>query len=403
MKLLVKVFVVVILFALLGAVIGGLATQKSYVLLAVGNTTMETSLWFAVAVILSFFVVFGGGALALFKGLSTSKKFLNWRETRRRQSAAAQTKDGFLQLAQGSWGKAEDLLKASFRNDEEALLGYLGAARAANEQGKNDERDAYLKRAKELNPSAAIAIDTSRASMQLDKGQFPQAAETLSAISGKDSRHPFVLSLMQRAYLGSNDWSSLRQLMPLLRQFKVLDEDSLNRLEKDCYIALMTAVGSKRKKDEDATPYVNDLVRLLEEAPASLHRSASVLCAYARALLALGEEDRAANLLSAEMPAVWSDEAVTLYGQIKSTEPAKQLIQAENWLPGRDNNEALLLALGRLALSGGLPEKAKGYLEQSLSVRKSAEVYAELGRVFSVMGDDKAGNEAFVLSLELAQ
>ena len=402
MKLLVKLFTVVILFALLGAVVGGLATQKSYVLLAVGNTTMETSLWFAVAVIFSFLIVFGGGGLALFKGLNTSKKFLNWREARRRQSAAAQTKDGFLQLAQGSWGEAEELLKASFRNDEEALLGYFGAARAANEQGKNDERDAYLKRAKELNPTAALAIDTSRASMQLDRGQYPQAVQTLSGISSKDGRHPFVLLLMQRAYLGTNDWSSLRQLMPLLRQFKVLDEDSLNRLEKDCYIELMTTVGHKRKDDEDAMPYVNDLLRLSEEAPTSLHRSASVLCAYARALLALGEADRAANLLSAEMPAVWSDEAATLYGQIKSTESAKQLVQAENWLAGRENNEALLLTLGRLALSGGLPEKAKEYLEQSLSVRKSAEVYTELGKVYSAMGNDKAGNEAFISGLELA-
>lgn len=402
MKLLVKLFIVVILFALLGAAIGGLATQKSYVLLAVGNTAMETSLWFAVAVIIAFFVVFGGGGLVLFKGFSTSKKFLNWRETRRRKSATAQTKDGFLQLAQGSWGEAEELLKASFRNDEEALLGYLGAARAANEQGKSDERDAYLKRAKEFNPTAALAIDTSRASMQLDRGQFPQAAHTLSQISGKDSRHPFVLSLMQRAYLGSNDWSSLRQLMPLLRQFNVMDEDSLNRLERDCYIELMTAVGLKRKEGEDATLYVNDLVRLSEEMPASLHRSASLLCAHARALVALGEVDRAANLLSAEMPAVWSDEAVTLYGQIKSTESARQLVQAENWLAGRENNEALLLTLGRLALAGGLPEKAKEYLEQSLSVRKSAEVYAELGKVYSAMGDDKAGNKAFISGLELA-
>ncbi|MBL4608919.1 MAG: hypothetical protein JKY01_13970, partial [Pseudomonadales bacterium] len=399
MKLLVKLLIVVIVFALLGAVIGGLATQKSYVLLAVGNTALETSLWFAVAVVLTFIVVFGGGAWVLFKGLSTSKSFLEWRENRRRQSAAAQAKDGFLQLAQGSWSKAEELLQASFKNDADSLLGYLGAARAANEQGKNDERDAYLKRAKELNSDAALAIDTSRASMQLERGQFPQAIETLATIGGKNAQNPFVLLLKQRAYLGSDDWQSLRQLMPSLHQFKVADEDSLNRLEKDCYIALINEIGQKRKDKEEAMPFVNDLLRLREEAPALLRRSASVLCAHARALVSLGEADRASGFLSAEMPAVWSDEALTLYGQIKSNEPAKQLVQAEDWLAGRENNEVLLLALGRLALSGGLPEKAKEYLEKSLSVRKSAEVYAELGRVYSTLGDDQAGNKAFISGL----
>ena len=402
MKLLVKLFIVVIIFALLGAVIGGLATQKSYVLLAVGHTTVETSLWFAVAVITTVVVVFGGGGLLLFKGLSATKKFSNWRESRRRESAAIQTREGFVQLAQGSWGTAEATLKASLRNDEESLLGYLGAARAANEQGKNDERDAYLKRAKELNPAAVLAIDTSRAGMQLDQGQFPQAAETLSGISGKDAQHPFVLSLMQRAYEGSNDWQSLSRLLPSLRHNKVSDEDSLNRLEKNCYIELIEAIGQKRKPDEEAKPFFNDLQRLEEESPASLRGNAAVLCAHARALVTLGDAERAVSLLNNKMPGVWSDEAVTLYGQIKSAEPAKQFVQAENWLSGRDNNETLLLTLGRLALSGGLPEKAKEYLEKSLSVRESAEAYAELGRVYTALGDDKAGNKAFSSSFELA-
>lgn len=402
MKLLVKLFIVIIIFALLGAVVGGLATQKSYVLLAIGNTVLETSLWFAVAVLLTFIVVFGGSGLALLKGVGTGKQFLNWRESRRRESAVAQTREGFLQLAEGSWNKAELTLKASFRNDESALLGYLGAARAANEMGKNDERDVYLKRAKELNPEAVLAIDTSRASMQLDRGQFPQAVETLSSIGGKDAQHPFVLSLMQRAYTGSSDWQALRKLMPALRKNKVSDEDTLNRLEKSCYIALIEATAEKRKNDDDAMPYVNDLHRLEEEAPSALQNSAAVLCAQARALVTLGEPGRAASLLSKKMPGVWSDEAVALYGKIESKEHAKQLVQAENWLVGRENNEALLLTLGRLALTGGLPEQAKDYMEKSLSVRESAEAYAELGRAYTALGDDKAGNKAFSSSFAMA-
>ncbi len=403
MKWIAKIIFVVAIFSILGAAIGGLASQRSYVLLSLGNTVLETSVWFAVLAIVTVLLVFGVGTFLLFKGVSSGRYFLNWRQERRLQAAIKQTKEGFLQLAQGSWANAESLLKVSFANDSHSLLGYLGAARAANEQGKNDARDAYLQRAKDLNPDAVLAITTSRASMQLERGQYKQVIDTLLELESPAAHNPYVLSLLQRAYIAIHDWSALRSLLPVLRQHQVLDTDTLNRLEKTVYCELMASVGSKRLPDEDVAPYVNDLIRLWEDASILLQANASLLCAYARALVALGEADQAIKLLAREMPQIWSDEAIALYGQIEGSKPLTQLEKAESWLATYANNEELLLALGRIALAANLFDKSKHYLEKSLEIRKSAAAYAALGRVYSALGDDKAANQAFMVSLELGK
>lgn len=403
MKWIAKIIFVVAVFSILGAAIGGLAAQRSYVLLSLGNTVFETSVWFAVLVIVTVVLVFGVGTFLLFKGVSSGRYFLNWRQERRLQAAIKQTKEGFLQLAQGSWASAEALLKVSFANDSHSLLGYLGAARAANEQGKNDARDAYLQRAKDLNPDAALAITTSRAAMQFERGQYKQAIDTLLELEGPAAHNSYVLSLLYRAYVAIQDWSALHGLLSLLRQHQILDADALNRLEKTVYCELMASVGSKRLSDEDVAPYVNDLIRLWEDASTSLRANASLLCSYASALLALGEADQAIKLLAREMPQIWSDEAIALYGQIEGSNPVTQLEKAESWLALYANSEELLLALGRIALSAKLFDKSKQYLEKSLEIRKSAAAYAVLGRVYSALGDDKTANQAFMASLELGK
>ena len=61
--------------------------------------------------------------------------------------------------------------------------------------------------------------------------------------------------------------------------------------------------------------------------------------------------------------------------------------------------EHLLLALGRIALMSEQWAKAREYLESSLRLAKSAEVYAELGRLCTAMGELERGNEYLLRSL----
>ncbi|MBV1874761.1 MAG: tetratricopeptide repeat protein [Gammaproteobacteria bacterium] len=402
MKWIAKLVGIIVVFALLGAIVGGLATQRSYMLLAVGDTAIETSLWFAVAAIIVFFTVTGGGLLLSLKAFGAGKKIGSWRQGRRAKHAEMQAEEGHMRLTEGKWSEAEKLLLASVANGQPALTSLLGAARAANQQGKNDLRDNYLEQAVKAHPDALVPIGIERGAMQLVRGQCEQALESLSSVRSLAPEQAHVLSLLKQTYEQLNDWQGLRQLLPLLRQHQVLNVDEATSLEKTCLIALMGLAVQKKGSDEDSVPYTNDLVRLWEEASSELCANAGLLYAYANALAKLGEVDKAEKLLATEMPQVWSDQLVELYGQIRSAMPAAQLQNAEGWLASHTNNEVLLLALGQLASAAGELDKAKAYLEQSLDVRQSASVYAELGRLYSEAGDTEAGNNAFILGMGLS-
>ena len=83
-------------------------------------------------------------------------------------------------------------------------------------------------------------------------------------------------------------------------------------------------------------------------------------------------------------------------------EAAQMLVgwwQAEGWLKERPNDAQLLLALGRICLMNQQWQKAREYLELSLRLQRSDEVYGELGRLCSALGDNERGSEYLRLAI----
>ncbi|MGE9115784.1 heme biosynthesis HemY N-terminal domain-containing protein, partial [Escherichia coli] len=75
-----------------------------------------------------------------------------------------------MDLAEGRWASAERHLHRAAEAERHPLLYYLGAARAANEQGRYEESDGLLERALERQPQAELAVALSHAQLQLDRG-----------------------------------------------------------------------------------------------------------------------------------------------------------------------------------------------------------------------------------------
>ena len=75
---------------------------------------------------------------------------------------------------------------------------------------------------------------------------------------------------------------------------------------------------------------------------------------------------------------------------------------AESWLKTRPNDATLLLALGRIAPASRDWVNAREYFEASLKQRRSAEMYAELGRLCLAMGERPRAAELLAQSLELS-
>ncbi|MGL5975072.1 MAG: heme biosynthesis HemY N-terminal domain-containing protein, partial [Aeromonas sobria] len=169
---------IIILVAVMvaGLIFGPQASgNKGYVLIALGNYTIESSVTSAVILAVLFY-----GALLLIEWLlgrvfGLRRKTQGWYGSRRRRKANQQTVAATLAMAEGHYSQAEKLMIKGASNSDTPLLNYLSAAKAAQARGDDARRDQYLQKAQEENPKAELALTLTQTQLQIEQGQYDTA------------------------------------------------------------------------------------------------------------------------------------------------------------------------------------------------------------------------------------
>ncbi len=382
------------LLVLLAAAGLALAARQDpgYVLITLHGWSVETSFTFFAVVLLTAFVLFDVLLRSLLRTWTFPQRLSRWHQKRRSLRARRATQRGLLALAEGHWSSAEKSLSRYADESELPLLNYLAAARAAQKQGADNRRDHYLSEAHHSMPDAELAVGLTQADVQLSHGQLEQALATLMHLRSIAPRHQYVLYLLKRLYEKLAAWDDLQALLPELKKQKVLDSKQLKQLEITVHQQRIEQSG-KARDNKRLTAY-------WDEIPRALHREPVLVGCYARHLLALGEMQRAEQVLREALQQHFDVTLVRLYGQVTGSEPAQQLSQAESWLTAHAQNAELLLALGRLALKNELWGKARSYLEASLGIESRAETCCELGNLLKQLGEEESAAEYYRRGLE---
>jgi HemY protein len=282
---------------------------------------------------------------------------------------------------------------------ERPLMHYLGAARAANELERYDEADDLLNRAREREPDAQLLVGLTRAQLLINRGDYPQARNTLEELHGLQPQHRTVLRLMQQLYVTQHDWQALCVLLPELRKERVLKDSELRDLERRAWVASLQEAGERGLNEGETA--LQPLTQRWQNVPSALRADPAIVAGYAAQLLRLGAEEEAEEVLRHALKQGFDATLVQLYGQVRGRDPGKQLQAAEGWLKEHPNDPGLLLTLGRLCLINKLWGKAREYLEASLSFQRSAETCAELGRLLAQLGEVGRSNQLFQEGLVL--
>lgn len=291
---------------------------------------------------------------------------------------------GMIEIAEGNFARGEKLLSGAVDVSEAPLLNYLQAARAAHLLGNDERRDAWLKEAYEQMPEAASAVLLTQAELQLDQGQYEQALATLRRLEEDSPNHGHALQLLGRLYYRLEDWDHLGELLPRLRKHGRLDESKLKEWSLRVHREKL-----ERAADGDV------LAETWRSIPRSEKRDLSLLEAYYRGLIRAGLHDQAEKGLARELKKEWRPPLVTLFGMVDSSDPAKQLRHAENWLKDNPEDADLLLTAARLCLRNELWGKARSYLETVISIRPTPEAYQEYGQLLNRLGEADAAADAF--------
>lgn len=369
--------------------------NPGYVLIAREPFVLETSVAVFVLIAIALFIVFYLGVRFVVRIVRVPHNLGRWRQTRRTRKAREAFLNGLTHLLAGEWFKAEQELVACLHAIDAPLLGYLGAALAAQGQGNVQKRDHYLARARAQSGKQTVAADMTHAQIQLLAHQNEQALATLTRLQTEHPHQAQVLRLLIETHRRLHDWQSLAQLLPQARQRELLPEVELDRLERETQCALLSL------------PLPPGALSTLNQAwsaiPATLRQHPDLVSVYARQLLRQDAGDEAAILLASSLDRNWDERLVLLYGEAQTQSASAQLETAEEWQARHGNSAALLLTLGRLARRSRLNDRARQYLEKSLALAASAAAHAELGFLFEETGDSTQALRHCRQALELCQ
>lgn len=374
-------FLLYLLFALLIAVALGvlLVDEPGYVLLSYGHWTLETTLSLLALTGLLGFVGFYL-LLRFIAGLRHAPQRLQqWDQRRKALRARNALNRGLIELAEGQWESAERRLLKCVADSDSPLLNYLAAARAAQQQGAHERRDHYLRLAHQGMPAADVAVGLTQAELQISHRQMEQALATLTHLRTLSPRHAYVLEMLMRLYERLQDWEHLRDLLPELRKRAVLKAEEADRLEIRVHCELLKQAAHSRE--------IDTLRDAWNRVPRRLMHDIELVFEYATQLHAIGESAEAEALLRSVLKKTWDDRLADLYGRVQGEDLARQLAAAEEWLPSRERNPVLLLALARLAVRNSLWGKARSYVEAAIGIAPNVEAYQLLGSLAEQIQD----------------
>ncbi|APC16956.1 heme biosynthesis protein HemY [Pseudomonas frederiksbergensis] len=394
-----RLYVIVFLLIAAAGVLGlAIAQHSGYVLIAYKTFRYESSLWATLALVAVIWLVLWGIRM-LIELVATSSGVVNpWSSRNHSRRVQVAIEHGQLDLAEGRWASAQRHLSRAAEAEHQPLLYYLGAARAANEQGHYDESDSLLERALERQPQAELAIALSHAQLQTDRGDTDGALTTLQAMHERHPHSVQVLRQLQRLLAQRGDWSAVIRLLPELRKDKALPASELAELERRAWGENLTLAA---RREEDGAVGLQALNRAWQQLTSAQRQEPQLVLAYAEQLRQLGAEVEAEEVLRGALKRKYDSHLARLYGLLRGSDPTRQLHTAEGWLKDHPGDPSLLLTLGRLCLQGSLWGKARDYLESSLQVQRNPEACAELARLLAQLGDTERSNQLFQEGLGL--
>jgi len=369
---------------LTGAALVALMSRDSgYVLVALGNTTIEMSVWVAALLFVTcLYVIFF--LMRLFYRLRYG--VTHWHLGRQQKL----TTRGWLDYAEGEWQRAVNSFMKAAPKAGASFSNYLMAARAANELGDPAKAEAILKQAELQAPKAHIAIHLTRAEIQLQNRQWPECLATLALIRKRSPRHRAMLMMLRTVYTELRQWDNVQALAADMLRAGIIDEAAQQTMQRDAIEHLLTDAANDIGKD--AHP-LQKLDVAWQRLPKASQQNATMILQYAQGLAAFGAEARAEDVLRTSVRIKATDEVIALYGRVRGSDASRQLATAEVWARELPEHALMQLALGRLALRCRQWEKARLHFEHSLRLADSAEANLELGRLLLALNDAERGKK----------
>jgi len=393
-----KLLVTVVLALLAGATIIWLLQQGSgYVLISLGNTSIEMSALVAAIIYLVMTGLLLWLLLAL-RWLTSAGGIRLWWNSRRSAKQRSKTAQGLLLYADQDWQKASLLLSQSADRSTMPVVNLLFAARAAADSNEPNKARQLLQRLKMTHPKSRLLADKLLAELLINDEKLDEASVLLESLHRDNPSDRGILRLLVDTYFLLGDWGQAQKLLGDIKHYEAMSKQAIQLLELDIYSSLLHEFVADPEFTEQEQQ--TQLAELWELLPKQLRKEPEIIAQYADALVRVNATDRLQTLLSKALNNHWHEDLIDRFGSVATSKPEKQLATAEKWLSSHPDDANLLLALGRICRRLNLLGKAKDYLTSALAQESSPQHYLELAEVLTEMGEQEASAKIYRQGLQ---
>ncbi len=384
---------VLLITMIAGLLLGPLIKDlPGFVVIAIGNHTMQTRLWQVVVVTIVLLVLFILLYHLVARFWNTAGRVKRWSGGRRWKKARQKTIKGMIALSEGDWEQAEKALIAAVPDSDTQLINLLAAAQAAQAQKADARRDDYLRQAHLAEPGAEIAIGLTQAQQQLNHGQYEQALATLTHLQNIAPKHGHVLLLLQKLYRYLGDWQGFLDLVPELKKFSTMEPAKLEQFQFTAWHKLLIRKAARGG--------IEAMQSFWMSIPKAARNNTDMIYSYVELLIQHEGFLEAEQMLRTHIKKQQNVKLLNLYGKFVADDPGRQLSFIEGIGKRFVGNADWLLTAGRLCLNKKLWGKARTYLEQSLTLKPAPETYQELARAYEALGEMELAKQCYSKGLD---
>ena len=348
--------------------------DPGYVVLVYPPWRMEISFISFVLIVVGLVV---GGIVLLRVAILTLNLPSIVREQRERRAAKKRDENfvgGLRAYVEYRYQDAEQSL-GQWQGDEVRLgLARVLAARAAQEMRAVKQRERHLQDATEHGAELAALLFEAEAG--LDAKDAAAALVAINRAKEIAPQHTALLRLELKARQMTGQWDEVGRLLDALMRSNALEAGVASQQRRMAY-----AENLKRRAEDD-----RGLLEYWKKVPADFKADPWVARAAARAFMQRGGHDTALDVLEAALNHEWREDLVALYGEVRGSNPARQIEQAEKWLHAQPRDAQLLLTLAQLCSVQQLWGKAQSYLEASLAIAPSADGHIRMAELKTQSG-----------------
>ncbi|MFC0445378.1 heme biosynthesis HemY N-terminal domain-containing protein [Pseudidiomarina halophila] len=377
---------IIVLLLIAGLFIGPLWDGNTgYMLIAVGNYTVETSLVAAIIILVLAVIVLRvvlGFIMRIIRGTSWGLKWFGERRTTKAKNALT---EGAKALVNGDSHAASSAFNRSWQLRHDGTVALFASYAAARNEDYSQARD-WLQHAPQ---PGELALAETLFTLQQDPEQAANRIAEIQQLRRDYPRHPQLLRLALTAYQNLHRWDDVIACLADAERLQLLNDTEISELTEKAYREHFLAAGREGQAGL-ATKWRN----LSRDS----RRKAPIRRAYLAVLKIYQQQDAADKVAARGLKRGDLKLAHLLEKQLLVAGPElRDYLQSQ--LKKQPEDGLLLQAMGQIALMTKEWSLAERALRRSAELVPSRRVWLDLAHVYAAQGNSQAALEAYEKAL----